>query len=153
MWQIEYIIGLIPIQVLNNIYTVIIIIGITGVLASWLGRWIPVYGNYARIFKPIGIILLAVGLYGKGVYHTEIVWREKVKDAEEKRIAAEKASEKLNEDLASEREKKQQVRVKYYEKVKKEIVEIAVPIDKECKLDPRVNQIVNKAATNSGSKK
>lgn len=153
MWQIEYLIGLIPIEVLNNIYSIIIAVGITGILASKLGRWIPFYGNYAKILKPIGIILLAVGLYGKGVYHTEKVWREKVKDAEAKVKAAEKNSEQLAEDLAREREKKQEVRVKYYEKVKKEIVEIAVPIDKECKLDPRVNQILNKAAANPGSKK
>lgn len=153
MWQIEYIIGLIPIEVLNNLYTIIIILGITGVLASILGRWIPFYGDYAKIFKPIGVMLLCVGLYGKGVYHTEKVWREKVKDAEAKVKSAEANSEKLANDLAKERDKKQQVRVKYYEKVKKEIVEIAIPIDKECKLDPRVNQIVNKAAANPGSKK
>jgi preprotein translocase subunit SecD len=153
MWQLHWVISLIPDAVLNWIYILIILAGVTGVVAGWLGRWIPFYGNYAKFLKPLGVVLIALGLYLKGGYDTEMAWRDKVKEAEEKVAKAEEASTKLNEDLKAERGKKQKVRVEYYNTVKTQIKEVEKQINADCKLDPAVNDLVNKAAKNPEAKK
>ena len=145
-------ISLIPDAVLNLIYWVIILAGVSGILASWLARWIPFYGNYAKILKPVGIVLVVLGVYLKGGYDTEMAWRAKVDEAKSKVAEAEKASDDLNKKLEEEKKKKQKVRVEYYATVKTRIKEVEKQINAECKLDPAVNELVNKAAKNPEAK-
>ena len=96
MNQIGWMIGLIPDAVLSGLYWAIIAAGITGVLAGWLGKWIPFYGNYVKILKPVGIILLVLGVWLRGGYDTEIAWRAKVAEAEARVAAAEQKAQETN---------------------------------------------------------
>lgn len=96
MNQIFWMLDLIPDAVLNWIYWAIIIAGITGVLAGWLGKWIPFYGNYVKILQPVGIVLLVLGVWLRGGYDTEMAWRAKVAEAEAKVAAAEQKSQETN---------------------------------------------------------
>ena len=153
MSQLHWIVSLIPDAVLNWIYILIILAGITGIAASWLARWIPFYGNYAKVLKPLGVLLIVLGVYLKGGYDTEMVWRAKVDEAQAKVAEAEKASDELNKKLDEEKKKKQKVRVEYYATVKTQIKEVERQINADCKLDPKVNELVNKAATNPEAKK
>ena len=82
MWQFQWAISLIPDAMLNWIYWSIIAVGITGVLAGWVGKFIPFYGNYAKILQPIGIILLVLGVWLRGGYDVEMAWRDKVSKLE-----------------------------------------------------------------------
>lgn len=153
MEQLSWMISFIPDSVLNLIYWVIILAGITGVAAGWFARWIPFYGNYAKILKPLGILLIILGVYLKGGYDTEMAWRAKVDEAKEKVAQAEAESADLNKRLEEEKKKKQKVRVEYYNTVKTEIKEVERQINADCKLDPKVNELINKAATNPEGKK
>jgi hypothetical protein len=96
MSQIAWMIGLIPDAVLSGLYWAIIAAGITGVLAGWLGKWIPFYGNYTKILQPVGIVLLVLGVWLRGGYDTEMVWRAKVAEAEARVAAAEQKSQETN---------------------------------------------------------
>ena len=96
MSQLSWILSLIPDAVLNWVYWAIIIAGITGVLAGWLGKWIPFYGNYVKILQPIGIVLLVLGVWLRGGYDTEMAWRAKVAEAEARVAAAEQKSQETN---------------------------------------------------------
>lgn len=96
MSQITWMIGLIPDAVLNWAYWAIIIAGLTGVLAGWLGKWIPFYGNYVKVLQPVGIVLLVLGVWLRGGYDTEIAWRAKVAEAEARVAAAEQKSQETN---------------------------------------------------------
>jgi hypothetical protein len=96
MSQIAWMIDLIPDAMLNWIYWLIIAAGITGVLAGWLGKWIPFYGNYVKILQPVGIILLVLGVWLRGGYDTEMAWRAKVAEAEARVAAAEQKSQETN---------------------------------------------------------
>ena len=78
------------------LYWAIIAAGITGVLAGWLGKWIPFYGNYAKILQPVGIVLLVLGVWLRGGYDTEMAWRAKVAEAEARVAAAEQKSQETN---------------------------------------------------------
>jgi flagellar biosynthesis component FlhA len=73
-----------------------IIAGITGVLAGWLGKWVPFYGNYVKILQPIGIVLLVLGVWLRGGYDTEMAWRDKVAKLEEQVKVAEQKSQETN---------------------------------------------------------
>jgi hypothetical protein len=96
MSQIAWMINLLPDAMLNWVYWAIIIAGVTGVLAGWLGKWIPFYGNYVKILQPIGIVLLVAGVWLRGGYDTEMAWRAKVAEAEAKVVAAEAKSKETN---------------------------------------------------------
>ena len=96
MSQIGWMIGLIPDTVLSGLYWAIIAAGITGVLAGWLGKWIPFYGNYVKILQPVGIVLLVLGVWLRGGYDTEMAWRAKVAEAEARVAVAEQQSKETN---------------------------------------------------------
>ncbi len=96
MSQIGWMISLIPDAVLNWAYWAIIVAGITGVLAGWLGKWIPFYGNYVKVLQPVGIVLLVLGVWLRGGYDTEMAWRDKVAKLEEQVKIAEQKSQEVN---------------------------------------------------------
>jgi hypothetical protein len=96
MSQIAWMIGLVPDAVLSGLYWLIIAAGIIGVLAGWLGKWIPFYGNYVKILQPVGIVLLVAGVWLRGGYDTEMAWRAKVAEAEARVVAAEQQSKETN---------------------------------------------------------
>jgi uncharacterized membrane protein len=81
MWQLQWVFSLIPDAILNWIYWAIIAVGITGLFAGWLGKFIPFYGKYVQFIKPIGIVLLLLGVWLRGGYDTEMAWRAKVAEA------------------------------------------------------------------------
>jgi hypothetical protein len=89
-------INLMPDAILNWVYWVIIAVGITGVLAGWLGKWIPFYGNYVKILQPVGIVLLVLGVWLRGGYDVEMSWRAKVAEAEARVAVAEQKSQETN---------------------------------------------------------
>jgi hypothetical protein len=96
MAQLQWILALIPDAILNWVYWAIVIAGITGVLAGWLGKWIPFYGNYVRILQPVGIVLLVLGVWLRGGYAVEMAWREKVANLEAQVKIAEQKSQETN---------------------------------------------------------
>jgi hypothetical protein len=96
MNQIYWMLDLIPDAVLSGFYWTMIIAGITGVLAGWLGKWVPFYGNYVKILQPIGIVLLVLGVWLRGGYDTEMAWRDKVAKLEEQVKVAEQKSQETN---------------------------------------------------------
>ena len=96
MAQIQWMVSLIPDAVLNWAYWAIILVGITGVLSGWLGKWIPFYGNYVKVLQPIGIVLLVLGVWLRGGYDTEMSWRAKVAEAEARVAVAEQKSQETN---------------------------------------------------------
>jgi len=96
MEQISWMFSLVPDSILNWVYWAIILVGLAGVLASWLGKWIPFYGNYVKILQPIGLVLLVLGVWLRGGYDTEMAWRAKVAEAEAKVAIAEQKSQETN---------------------------------------------------------
>ena len=96
MSQLSWMFSLIPDSMLNWIYWAIIAVGVTGVVAGWVGKWIPFYGKYAGILKPIGIVILVLGVWLRGGYDVEMSWRAKVAEAEARVAAAEQKSQETN---------------------------------------------------------
>ena len=148
MSQLAWMFSLIPDAILNWVYWLIIAAGLTGLFAGWLGKWIPFYGNYMQFLKPIGIVLLVLGVWLRGGYDTEMAWRAKVEEAQAKVAKAEEASNNFNTKLEEERKKKSKVRTEYITTVKERIVKETQVIDAECKVAPEALSILNDAAKN-----
>jgi hypothetical protein len=148
MDQIQWMFSLIPDAILNWVYWAIIVVGLTGLFAGWIGKFIPVYGNYARFLKPLGIVLLVLGVWLRGGYDTEMAWRAKVEEAQAKVAKAEAESQEFNTKLETERKKKAKVRTEYITTVKERIVKETQVIDAECKVAPEAINILNDAAKN-----
>jgi hypothetical protein len=148
MWQLQWMISLVPDSILLWVINIMLLAGITGIVAGWLGKWIPFYGQYAALLKPIGIVLVVVSVYFKGGYSTEMAWRDKVRVAQEKARIAEEESKEANKKLDEEVKKKQKVikenTIVYRDRIK----EVAVIMDKECKVVPEAIDIHNAAAKN-----
>jgi preprotein translocase subunit SecF len=154
MWMLAWA----PDSLLLWIVHTILVAGIIGSFLSFfllhrIVRWFPVLAPWHLLIQIVSIILLVGGVYFKGGYDTEASWRAKVKEAEEKVAIAEQQSQQLNENLKAEQQKKQKVRVEYYNTVKTEIKEVEKVINAKCEIDPQVNELLNKAANNPGKAK
>ena len=154
MWLLSFL----PDSFLQSIVHTILVVGAVSFFVSFfilhriLNKF-PGLAPYSLIIQIVSTVLLVSGIYFEGGYSTEMMWRERVKEAEAKVAVAEEQSKTLNIKLEEERKKKQKVKVEYYTRVKTQIKEVEKQINADCKLDPKVNELVNKAATNPEAKK
>lgn len=149
-WMIDFVLSSIPSWLwLVGAGAGLIVFFFTGIMSHF-----PSIGIYAKLFKPVaGIVTLAcVFMYGgAGV---QAMWEEKVRIAQEEADKKAAQAEQLNKDLDRERKKKAQVRVEYRDRIKTEIQIQREFIDKDCKFDSKVPELLNKAAKNpSGESK
>jgi hypothetical protein len=149
MWMMSFV----PDSVLLYVINTVLLVGAVGSFLTFFAlnrilRWFPAISPYYLVLQIVSAVLLVGGIYLKGGYGVEMSWREKVKEAEAKVAAVEEQSKEINKQLEAERKKKQQVKVEYYNTVKTEIKEVEKLIDGKCELDPKVNELHNKAATN-----
>jgi len=148
MWQFSWMVSLIPDEILSLVYWAIIGAGITGLAAGWLGRWIPFYGRYVQILKPLGVLLLVLGVWLRGGYDTEMAWRAKVAEFEAKLAEAKVQSEKVNTVVETKvvtktkviKEKAETI-VKYVDRVQE-----IVKFDETCPIPKEAIDVHNEAA-------
>lgn len=143
-WMIDFVLSSIP----SWFWLVGAGASLTVFFLSGILSHIPTISMYAKFLKPVaGIITLAcVFMYGgAGV---QALWEEKVRVAQEIADRKAKESEEFSKKLDEERKKKQKVRVEYYNTVKTEIKEVEKVINSKCEIDPKVPELLNKAARN-----
>jgi hypothetical protein len=138
--------SIIPDAILNWVYWFIIALGLTGVFAGWFGKFIPIYGRYVEYLKPVGIMLLVLGVWLRGGYDTELAWRAKVAEAEAKVVAAEAKSKETNTVIQTQYRDKVKTVKEVQVVVQERIVKEAAKMDAECKVDPEAISILNQAA-------
>jgi len=153
MWMLWWV----PDSLLQWIVHGILVAGAIGTFLSFfllhrIVRWFPALAPWHLLIQIVSIVLLVGGVYFKGGVDTETAWRAKVEEAKAKVAEAEKASDELNKKLEEEKKKKEKVRVEYYATVKTQIKEVEKQINADCKLDPKVNELINKAAKNPEAK-
>jgi hypothetical protein len=154
MWQIMWIINLIPEVVLQWLINLMIVAGLFGIFSAKIGGWIPVVNNYTRWLRPLGIVVLCAGIFLKGGYATEMAWRAKVEELQAKVKVAEEKSKQANEELAKSLKDKKNKTKEVQVVIQERIREIEKKIDAECKVDQEAIDILNDAAKNKlGSKK
>lgn len=153
MWQVAWMWSLIPISVLGWLINLLLTAGVIGILAGWIGRWIPFFDAYARLLKPIGIVLLLIGVYFKGGYSIEAGHRAEAERLQALVNIAEAKSKDANKKLDSAVKEKNRAIQEAKSAVQARLKGAAVRIDSECKLDPEAVEILNESAKDIPKKK
>lgn len=147
MWLTGWMMSFIPDAFFVWVSYTLVGVGIALYVLSKVIQWLPLLSNYKFPAEILGVLLLTVGAYVFGSYGTEMIWRERVRELEEKiKISEEKSKEKNIEIRTKIVEKIKEVKV-VQEVVKNIIIEKEKIIDAQCKVAPEAIDILNMAAT------
>jgi hypothetical protein len=96
-----WLLGFLPDSLLTAIINTILVAGLVGTIVfcfvtNGVLRWLPMLAPYYRLLQIISVLLLLLGVYFKGGYSTEMQWRQKVTEVEQKLAEAEAKSQKEN---------------------------------------------------------
>lgn len=146
MWFTGWLLSFIPDTIFIWVSYGLVGLGVALYILSKVIKWLPIISQYKLPAELLGVILLTVGAYVFGSYGTEMVWRERVRELEEKvKISEEKSKEKNIEIRTKIVEKIKEVKV-VQEVVKNIIIEKEKVIDAQCKVAPEAIDILNLAA-------
>lgn len=143
-WMIDFVLSSIP----SWLWLVGSAAGLTIFLLSGVLSHFPGISTYAKLLKPVSGILTLACVFMYGGSGVQAMWEEKVRLAQEEADRKAAMAQQLNEDLDRERKKKAQVRVEYRDRIQTEIREVEKIIDAKCEIDPKVVDLLNKAAKN-----
>jgi len=151
MWMLSFV----PDAFLAWVVNTILIAGIVGFTASFffgfVVRYLPWLTPYRLFIQLISIVLLVAGVYFKGGYSVEMVWRGRVAELEEKIKEAEAKSAVVNEKLVTVYKDRVKVVKETQVVVQEKIKTVEVKIDSQCKITADTIDILNDAA--KGAKK
>ena len=106
---------------------------------------LPFLGPYVRIAKQIGIVLFVIGVFFEGGYATEMSYRKRIAELQEKIKEAEIKSAQVNQKLTNELDKK---RSEIKDRVKNNAKDIQAQrqnIDAECRLSDTAWMLYNRS--------
>jgi hypothetical protein len=92
MSQIIWMLSLIP----DWFWTLVLISGIIGTLATWVLKFIPFVSTYRLPIQVASIIALVAGVYFQGVIANEAKWQDKIADLQKQIVEAETKSKETN---------------------------------------------------------
>jgi len=96
-----WILHLLPDAFINWIVNIILIAGAVTTVAGFFVKFIPFVNTYRIPVQIAGIVLLTTGVYFQGGYTTEMAWRERVREVEDKLAIAEKRSAEVNTEIVT----------------------------------------------------
>ena len=92
MSQIIWMLSFIP----DWFWTLVLISGIAGTLATWVLKFIPFVSTYRLPIQVASIIALVAGVYFQGVIANETKWQDKIADLQKQIAEAEVKSKETN---------------------------------------------------------
>jgi hypothetical protein len=152
MWQIQWLLGLLP----DWVWHLVLFLGIAAVLAGMFLKMVPFVSTYSLPIKAIGAVVTALALWMEGGIATEAKWLERVAELEEQVKVAEAKSAQVNTVIETVYVDKIQIVEKTKVITRNAIRNSANKIDRVCKIEPEVITILNDAAkitANTGVKK
>lgn len=152
MEQLFWLWSLLPSGVITWLNNLIIIVGLVGVSAGFLGRWIPFFATYAPLCRVVGTILLVFGVYFKGGESIDRAWRARVADLEHRVELAEEKSKSATEKLNEEVKRSKDAVKNNTAAIKNQIAQNAKQLDAECRVSDAAIDIHNEAALNKRPK-
>lgn len=146
-----WIVSWIPDSMLAYAVNILLVVGAVSAFLSFfiihrIVRWFPALAPYHLVIQVISAALLVAGLYFKGGYGVEMMWRERVAELEKKIQESEERAKQVNEKIV----------VKYKDRVKvikdtqivvqEKIKEVEKLVDAKCEVTPEAVNILNEAA-------
>ena len=128
------------------VFYIVLIIGILGILTSFVLQFVPFVARYTIPIQVVSIILTVIGVWFAGGIARDQVYREailamEVKVADSERRAAD-ASAKIEYVFVDKIKTVKDVQVVVQEKIR----DVAIKIDDQCKITTDVIDILNQAA-------
>ena len=145
MWQLSWIISLLPEWILATIIHGTVLLGLILTFGGGLLKLLPIINPYAAIAKQIGIVLLVIGVFFEGGLAVEKSYRARIAEMEAKIKDAEIKSAKLNEKLTVEVSKNKELIKEKVNKNAKDIEAKREAINAECKLSDDAWVLYNRA--------
>ena len=115
---------------------------------SKLVAWLPIISRYKTPAEVLGVLILVAGSYLFGSHGTEMAWRQKVKDLEEKVAKAEAESKQTNSIIQTKIVTKVKEIKVFQDRIKEIIIEKEKIIDAQCKVPDEALEILNASAQN-----
>jgi preprotein translocase subunit SecF len=141
MWFLSFI----PDWILQWAIHGLVILGLLLTFVGSLVKFIPVIKPYALVGRQLGIMLLVVGVFFEGGYATEMSYRARIAEMQEKIKEAEIKSAKVNEKLAAEVSKNKVLIKEKVNRNAKDIESKREAINAECKLSDDAWVLYNRA--------
>ena len=127
------------------IFYAIVVLGILGVIASYVLSMVPLVNQYKIPLQVVSIVVIAFGVFIIGGVENELSWQAKVKELEAQVAVATAKSNETNTVVQQKVITKIQIVKQQVEVVKKEIEVQKEYINADCKVNPIVIDLYNKA--------
>ena len=129
------------------IFYALFFIGIVGLLATFVMKFIPFVYVYKTPIQMVSVILIAIGTYMSGAISNNEKWEAKVKELEVKLAGVEVAAAKVNTEIVE----KVVVKREYYKERGKDVIQYidreVVKYDERCVIPKEFVEAHNNAAT------
>lgn len=127
------------------IFYAIVVLGILGVIASYVLSMVPLVNQYKIPLQVVSIVVIAFGVFIIGGVENELLWQTKVKELEAQVAVATAKSNETNTIVKQKVITKIQIVKQQVEVVKKEIEIQKEYINADCKVSPIAIDLYNKA--------
>ena len=127
------------------IFYAITVIGILGLISSYVLGMIPLITQYKLPLQILSVVVIAFGVFIIGGVENELSWQAKVKELEAQVAVATAKSNETNTKIQYKVVTKIQVVKEQVEVVKKEIEIQKEFINADCKINPTAIDLYNKA--------
>jgi hypothetical protein len=142
MWMFFWIIGKIP----ATFWLIMAVVGVAVFFAAGILGRLPPFKAHTMFIKPLSVIIAVLGIYMYGGASINDHYQKLIKEYEQKIAIAEEKSAAVNTVIEERVKYQTQViednRIVYQDR----IIEVAKEVDGQCKLDPRVAEILNGAS-------
>jgi hypothetical protein len=142
MWMLSFI----PDAWLYLAVISVLFVGVGLYALSFFTRFIPPLIPYSGITRIVATVLIVCGIYFYGSYSTEMSWRNKVAELEEKVKISEAKSKAANVEIQTVYRDKVKIVKETQVVIQERIKEVEKLIDAQCTVDESVIQILNDAA-------
>ena len=121
-------------------------VGAVGLVVGTVFSRVPLISQYAVPLRWISTLILCVGIYFQGSVRTELAWRERVAEMEQRIKDAEVKSVVVNTEIQTRVVTKIQVIKEKELVVQEKIREVEKIVDAKCEVAPEAIGILNQAA-------
>ena len=135
------------------IFYAILLIGLAGLAASFVLKFISMVTQYRVPIQAVSGILIVFGVYMAGAISNESAWQARVTELQLKIAQAETQSAEANSEIKSKLAQKEKEIALAQQALRGRIQQNAVEMDAVCKIPASAVDILNDAARKTGDKK
>jgi uncharacterized coiled-coil protein SlyX len=130
------------------VFFLCLVLGVLGVLASFILTIIPFVKNFKLLIQVFSIVLLVIGVWFQGAIANDKIWQSKITDLELKLAKAESKSLEINSALTEEILKNETLREEVKNVKEKVIVKYVTKYDNKCELSDAFVRVLDSSANN-----